>query len=255
MRSSTSSPSRRGMSGRVGHPHAVALEHPAPVGEVDRRELDRPRRRCTARCRARSSSTAGTPGCARPAVAAVVEVPQLGPLVLRVPLAEVVAEAEHPLLGPGLLLVAAGTAEDGVEALLLDASQQGDGLQPVAAGPRPGLLAPSARRRCRPARWPRRGGRRPAPPSRSRNASDLGEVVAGVDVHHRERAPGRAERLHGQVQHDDRVLAAGEQQHRALELGRHLADDVDRLGLEGAEVGELVGGGHGTDHGKSRPDW
>ena len=31
----------------------------------------------------------------------------------------------------------------------------------------------------------------------------------------------------GQVQHHDRVLAAGEQQHRALELGRHLTEDVD----------------------------
>ena len=56
------------------------------------------------------------------AVAAVVEAPQLGPLVLRVPLAELVAEAEHPLLGPRLLLVAAGAAEHGVEAALLDRS-------------------------------------------------------------------------------------------------------------------------------------
>jgi hypothetical protein len=36
------------------------------------------------------------------------------------------------------------------------------------------------------------------------------------------------------VQHDDRVLAAGEQQHRPLELGGDLADDVDGLGLERA---------------------
>jgi hypothetical protein len=55
--------------------------------------------------------------------------------------------------------------------------------------------------------------------------------VAGVDVHHRERDAGRPERLLGQVQHDDGVLAAREQQHRALELGGDLADDVDGLGL------------------------
>ena len=67
---------------------------------------------------------------------------------------------------------------------------------------------------------------------------------------------GRPERLLGQVQHDDRVLAAGEQQRGPLELGRHLADDVDRLGLEGPQVGQLVGRDrHGNDHGKSRPDW
>ena len=45
-----------------------------------------------------------------------------------------------------------------------------------------------------------------------------------------------AERLLGQAQQHDRVLAAGEQQHRALELGGHLAHDVDGLGLERAQV-------------------
>ena len=68
----------------------------------------------------------------------------------------------------------------------------------------------------------------------------LGEVVAGVDVHHRERELAGPEGLLGQVQHDDGVLAAREQQDRPLELGRDLADDVDRLGLEGPEVGQLV---------------
>jgi hypothetical protein len=64
--------------------------------------------------------------------------------------------------------------------------------------------------------------------------------VPGVDVHDRERQPGRREGLGRQVEHDRRVLAAGEQQHGALELGRHLADDVDGLGFEGFEVGQLV---------------
>ena len=50
------------------------------------------------------------------AVAAVVEVPQLGPLVLRVPLTEVVAERVDALLRPGLLLVAPTASEDGIEA-------------------------------------------------------------------------------------------------------------------------------------------
>src|SRR4051794_5470494 len=43
--------------------------------------------------------------------AAVVEVPQLGPLLAWVPLAEVVAEGEHTLLGAGAFLVAARAAE------------------------------------------------------------------------------------------------------------------------------------------------
>ena len=66
------------------------------------------------------------------AVPAVVEAPQLGPLVLRVPLAELVAEREDPLLGPGLLLVAAGAAEHGVEPVLLDGVEQRRGLEAVA---------------------------------------------------------------------------------------------------------------------------
>ena len=174
------------------------------------------------------------------AVAAVVEVPQLGALVLRVPLAELVAEARHPLLGPGLLLVAAGAAEHGVEAVLLDGVEQRDGLEPVAAGPGAGLLDRPGRRRWTPAR---EATTRRTPSSRDpavAELDDLGEVVAGVDVHDRERDAGGPERLLGQVEHDDRVLAAGEEQHRPLELGRHLTDDVDRLGLERLEVGQLV---------------
>ncbi len=71
----------------------------------------------------------------------------------------------------------------------------------------------------------------------------LGEVVAGVDVHQRERERRRAERLLGEAQQHDRVLAAAEQQHRALEFGGDLAHHVDRLGLERAQVAELGAGG------------
>ena len=75
----------------------------------------------------------------------------------------------------------------------------------------------------------------------------LGEVVAGVDVHQRERERRRAERLLGQAQQHDRVLAAAEQQHRPLEFGGDLAHHVDRLGLERAQVAELGAGGHAHD--------
>ena len=71
-------------------------------------------------------------------------------------------------------------------------------------------------------------------------AGDLGEVVPRVDMHDRERELAGPKRLLGETQQDDRVLAAGEQQHGTFELGRDLAEDVDRLGLEGLEVGELV---------------
>ena len=64
-------------------------------------------------------------------VAAVVQVPQLGALVARVPLAELVAQAQDAFLGAGLVLVAAAAAEDGVELVALDGVQQRDGLQRV----------------------------------------------------------------------------------------------------------------------------
>ncbi len=65
-------------------------------------------------------------------------------------------------------------------------------------------------------------------------------IVAGVDMHQRERQFGlalaQAEGLERQVQHDDGVLAAREQQGRVAALRHHLADDVDRFRLELVEV-------------------
>ena len=62
--------------------------------------------------------------------------------------------------------------------------------------------------------------------------------MARVDVHEREGEATGAERLLGEPQEDDRVLAAGEEEHRPFELGGDLAHDVDRLGLERVEMGE-----------------
>ena len=80
-----------------------------------------------------------------------------------------------------------------------------------------------------------------------------GKLWPGVDVHEREREAAGPERLLGQAQQHDRVLAAAEQQDGPLELGGDLAHDVDGLALERVEVGELVahvetglGGGQGA---------
>ena len=72
--------------------------------------------------------------------ARVVQRPQLRALALGLPLAELVAERQHALLGPRALLVAPGAAERRVEAVLGDRVEQRDRLQPVARGARPGLL-------------------------------------------------------------------------------------------------------------------
>ena len=78
------------------------------------------------------------------AVTAVVERPQLRSLVLRVPLAELVAEGEHPLLGARLLLVPPRAAEDRVVLPRLDRVEQHRGLQLVAHRARSVLLHDAA---------------------------------------------------------------------------------------------------------------
>ena len=170
------------------------------------------------------------------AMPTVVEAPQFGPLRFGVPLAELVAEAEHPLLGAGLLLVAAGPAESCVELVLPQRPQQGDGLQRIArrsvvdhpAGI--DVLLHTGHHQAQPVLLDElvAGG------------DHLVEVVAGVHVHHRKRNPGRREGLDRQVQHHDRVFTTGEQQHRVLKLGRHLTDNVDGLGLQGTQVAQFV---------------
>ena len=120
------------------------------------------------------------------------------------------------------------------------ASQQRHRLQPVAAGPGTRLLHHPP-----PIDGVLHAGHHQTHPQLRHPpvpvVDDLGEVVPRVHVHHRERQPGGGERLHRQVQHDRGVLAPREQHHRALELGRHLPDDVHRLGLERLQMRQLVG--------------
>src|SRR5690606_20692536 len=73
-------------------------------------------------------------------VFAVVEIPQLRALPAWIPLPVFVAETEDPLLGAGLLLVAARAAEYGVEPAFAHTAQQRGRLQPVAAAARAGVL-------------------------------------------------------------------------------------------------------------------
>ena len=165
-------------------------------------------------------------------VAAVVEAPQLGALVARVPLAELVAQRDDALLGAGLVLVAARAAEDGVVAAGRDRVEERKRLQRVARAVG-ALLQAAVVDVVLHARDLETDAE-----ARDRLVAErdhLGEVVARVDVQHRERHLAGEEGLRREVQHDDRVLAAGEEQDGTLELRDDLADDVDRLGLEQVE--------------------
>src|SRR5215210_1135848 len=215
---------------RVEHP--VTLEHLALVGHVEAGDLELLGEDVLPDVELGPVGEREHAHVLAAAYAPVVEVPQLRALLARVPLAEVVAEREHALLGAGALLVAAGAAERGVEAVLGDRVEQRGRLQPVARGARAGLLGHAALvDRLLHGRDDRL---RHAPVA---ELDRLREVVAGVHVHDRERQRRRRERLLGQRQQHDRVLAAAEQHDRLLELGRDLADDVDRLRLQLLEVG------------------
>ena len=87
--------------------HAVALEHLAAMGEVDRRQFELLVGDVLPDVGARSSWRSGRRAPARRGRSVRCHRSQtLGALVLGVPSAGVVAEGEDPLLGPGTLLVA-----------------------------------------------------------------------------------------------------------------------------------------------------
>ena len=68
---------------------------------------------------------------------AVVEVPELRSLVLRIPSVVPVPKTEHPLLGPGPFLVAPGTSERRIKATGVQRLAQGHSLHDVGVVPRP----------------------------------------------------------------------------------------------------------------------
>ena len=171
------------------------------------------------------------------AVARVVQAPQFGTLALGVPLTELVSVGDDALLRAGTLLVTPGAAEHGVEAVLGDGVEQRHRLQWVAGASRELAHTPLVDRpldRGHDQLDAELGDRTIA------ELDDLVEVVARVDVHHRERDPRRPERPPCEVQHDDGVLAAGEQQHWTLALGDDLAEHGDRFVLQ-------PGGGNGHE--------
>ena len=136
---------------------------------------------------------------------AVVQTPQLRSLRYRIPLPEVAAEREDSLLGPRALLVAPVPAEHGTESVLCDRVEQRDGLEPVPRRPGPSFYHSAAVDRLH-------GGHDQPLAELGQSAiaelDRLGEIVASVHVHDREREADRPERLLGQTEQDGRVLAA-----------------------------------------------
>src|SRR5699024_1523859 len=115
-----------------GQPHAVPGEHLALVRVVQRGQLQVLTRDVAPDVELGEVRQRKHPHVFARAVPAVVQVPQLGPLATRIPLPELVAQREDPLLGPGPLLVPARTAEDRVVPTGGDRVEQRGDLQLVA---------------------------------------------------------------------------------------------------------------------------
>src|SRR5690606_7763700 len=99
---------------RVEHP--VPLHHLAGVSEVDLRKLELLARDVVPHVQLGPVGEREDADRLSGMDSRVVEAPQLRPLVAGIPLAELVPEAEDALLGPCLLLVTAGAAQESVAA-------------------------------------------------------------------------------------------------------------------------------------------
>ena len=163
-------------------------------------------------------------------------VPQLRPLVLRIPLAVGVAQARR--CAPWRASVSSSRRAPPNAASKLPASSASSS-DLVLSAPQQRLVP--TRNGCVPV------GDRLGVGVDDQPRADLGgvaiaeldhlaELVGGVDVQQRERDRARIERLLRQPQQHRRVLADRIEHHRPLELGDHLAHDVDALGLERREM-------------------
>ena len=233
-RVTTSSPARGGVSSVTGTSSALAQDHFAVVRVVDVRDGEALARDVLPDVELGPVGNREDAQVLAGRQARVVEAPELRALVARVPLAELVAVREDALLGAGLFLVAARAAEERVELEFLDRVEQRHRLVHVAALVGAAQLhAPGADRIAHASH-----DEALAELGRPRVAKrdHLGEIVLGVDVQQRERKAIGPERLLGDAQHHDGILAAREEQRRIRGLAHHLAHDVDRFALEPVEV-------------------
>ena len=173
----------------------------------------------------------------------VEQVPELGALALRIPLAVRVADREDALLRARAFLVAPGAADGRVEVAGLQRVEQRLRLQQAAAA----LRADLERLRAVGDRFLVGVDDQPRADGLGHLVAELdhlAELVGGVDVQQRERNRPGIEGLLRQAQQDRRVLADRIEHHRPLELGHHLAQDVDAFGFQRAQVVEPEVGGH-----------
>ena len=214
---------------------SVALDHRPLLGEIKRHDRDRFRRGIIPHVALRPIRQRKDAHRFARLDPRVEQPPELGALVARVPGMRRRAVRKNPLLGAALFLVAAGAAKGGVETVFVERLAQGLGLhnlrmqcrtggdwrdaplQPVLVGINEDLDAKT-----------RRGG--------IAKGDHVPEFPGRIYVQQGKWKFAGVKRLLGDMEHRARILADRIEQHRALELGHHLAHDEDRLGFELAEM-------------------
>jgi len=176
---------------------------------------------------------------------AVVDVPQLGPLIFRVPAVLAVTEGIHALFGTGFFFIATRTTKGGIKTVFVQSLLQALGLHDIgmlgaAVGERVNPLCHAVRVDVSDQVQAQLGDHLVA------KAVHLLEFPLGIDMHHRKRQLAREKRLASKVQHHGGIFTDRVQHHRVIELGGHLADDVDAFRLQLFQVRQFV------DHGYSR---
>src|SRR5206468_4212584 len=161
--------------------------------------------------------------------------------VLRIPLAELVAEGEHALLGARLFLVAACSADGSVETEFRNGLQQRYRLRGV-----PAFIEAAQLDRAAADRILDRAHDKPLTELGNAGVSKrdhLRKIVPGVDMHERKRKPCRTERLFRQAQQYKRILAAGKKRYGVGAFAGDLSQDENRLRFEPVQ---MASGGQGA---------
>ena len=159
----------------------------------------------------------------------MVDVPQLGALVLGIPAVRCRAEGEDALFRAALFLVAARAAEGRIEPVLVERLLEPLGLphvgmqRAVIEGIDPALLGLGVLvdDQVHPG----------VPRCLLAQLVHVLELPGRIDMHQREGRGRRIEGLLGEVQHHGAVLADRIEHHRLVRLGGNLAHDVDALGF------------------------
>ena len=167
--------------------------------------------------------------------AGVVNIPEFGALVFRVPLDEFVAKRIHALFGSRLLLIAPGAAKSRVVSAGRQTIQQRSRLQQAAAflSAQPERIRAIVTGLVVGVNDQFRADRRYEPIA---ELDHFTKLIRRIDVQQREGNSAGEEGFLGQPHHHGGVLPDRIQHHGFLKLSRYFANDVNALSFEQVQM-------------------